>query len=602
MSRHQFMLDDEAMGKVYDSKLYQRLFQFAKPYFLLIVISLILLLFATVLELFVPILTKIMVDRFIISEIQLVLEARFNGLVSFSIIFLCLLFVFSLIRYAQINLMFYVSQKILVDIREELFIHLKKLSLSFFQKQPVGRLVTRVINDIEVLNEFFTAGLVGILADVFVLIGIVIFMLVLNWKLALVSYTIVPILFLVSALFRKAIRPVYRDIRKILAKINAFFAENISGMKIVQIFNRQNKHTKQFDEQVDQYFNKNMKSVKVYSVFFPFVNALSAFALGLVLWFGGIQHFKDAITLGVLIAFTSYVQRFFRPIRDLSQKYNILQNSMASSERIFKLLDTDDKIVETEFQEKLGKVAGKIEFKNVWFAYNEDEWVLKDVSFIINPGEKIALVGATGSGKTTVAMLIDRFFDIQKGTILLDGKDIKQIPKTKLRKTIAIVLQDVFLFSGTIKDNIQLWDKNISDADVKQAADITNVSKFINKFKNGINEIVKEGGANMSTGQKQLISFARALAYLPKILILDEATSNIDSETENLIQDALEKLTQERTSLIIAHRLSTIQNVDRIIVLHKGKIVEKGNHQNLLSQKGIYWKLYQLQWNQQKTS
>ncbi len=602
MSRHNFMLDDDAMGKVYDTKLYKRLFQFAKPYSLLIVLSLILLLFATVSELFVPILTKIMVDRFIIAEIQLLLDARFNGLVSFSIIFLCLLFVFSLIRYAQINLMFYVSQKILVDIREKLFVHLKKLSLSFFQKQPVGRLVTRVINDIEVLNEFFTAGLVGILADVFVLLGIVIFMLVLNWKLALVSYTIIPLLFLVSSVFRKIIRPVYRDLRKILAKINAFFAENISGMKIVQIFNRQKKHTKDFDEQVDQYFEKSMKSVKVYSVFFPFVNALSAFALGLVLWFGGIQHFKDVLTLGTLIAFTSYVQRFFRPIRDLSQKYNILQNSMASSERIFKLLDMDDKIVETKFPEKMGNVLGKIEFKNVWFAYNEGEWVLKDVSFIVNPGEKIALVGATGSGKTTIAMLIDRFFDIQKGQILLDGKDIKQIPKAELRKTIAIVLQDVFLFSGTIKDNIKLWNKKISDADVTKAAEVTNVSKFIGKFKNGINEIVKEGGANMSTGQKQLISFARALAYSPTILILDEATSNIDSETESLIQDALEKLTQERTSLIIAHRLSTIQNVDRIIVLHKGKIVEKGNHQQLLSQKGIYWKLYQLQWNQQKTN
>ncbi|MCK4667094.1 ATP-binding cassette domain-containing protein, partial [Candidatus Dependentiae bacterium] len=449
MSKHHFMLDDDAMGKVYDAKLYKRLFLFAKPYFLLIVVSLILLLFATVSELFVPILTKIMVDRFIKAEIQLLLDARFNGLVSFSIIFFCLLFLFSLIRYAQINLMFYVSQRILVDIREKLFVHLKKLSLSFFQKQPVGRLVTRVINDIEVLNEFFTAGLVGVLADVFVLLGIVIFMLVLNWKLALVSYTIIPILFFVSAIFRKFIRPVYRDLRKILAKINAFFAENISGMKIVQIFNRQKKHTKQFDKEVDQYFEKSMKSVKVYSVFFPFVNALSAFALGLVLWFGGIQHFKDVLTLGTLIAFTSYVQRFFRPIRDLSQKYNILQNSMASSERIFKLLDMDDKIVETELPEKLENVLGKIEFKNVWFAYNEDQWVLKDVSFIVNPGEKIALVGATGSGKTTIAMLIDRFFDIQKGTILLDGKDIKQISKTELRKTIAIVLQDVFLFSGT---------------------------------------------------------------------------------------------------------------------------------------------------------
>ncbi len=602
MSKHHFMLDDDAMGKVYDAKLYKRLFLFAKPYFLLIVVSLILLLFATVSELFVPILTKIMVDRFIKAEIQLLLDARFNGLVSFSIIFFCLLFLFSLIRYAQINLMFYVSQRILVDIREKLFVHLKKLSLSFFQKQPVGRLVTRVINDIEVLNEFFTAGLVGVLADVFVLLGIVIFMLVLNWKLALVSYTIIPILFFVSAIFRKFIRPVYRDLRKILAKINAFFAENISGMKIVQIFNRQKKHTKQFDKEVDQYFEKSMKSVKVYSVFFPFVNALSAFALGLVLWFGGIQHFKDVLTLGTLIAFTSYVQRFFRPIRDLSQKYNILQNSMASSERIFKLLDMDDKIVETELPEKLENVLGKIEFKNVWFAYNEDQWVLKDVSFIVNPGEKIALVGATGSGKTTIAMLIDRFFDIQKGTILLDGKDIKQISKTELRKTIAIVLQDVFLFSGTIKDNIKLWNKKISDADVTKAAEITNVSKFISKFKNGINEIIKEGGANMSTGQKQLISFARALAYSPNILILDEATSNIDSETEYLIQDALEKLTQERTSLIIAHRLSTIQNVDRIIVLHKGKIIEKGNHQHLLSKKGIYWKLYQLQWNQQKAN
>ncbi|MDD3627136.1 MAG: ABC transporter ATP-binding protein, partial [bacterium] len=331
-------------------------------------------------------------------------------------------------------------------------------------------------------------------------------------------------------------------------------------------------------------------------------DCLSALALAIVLWYGGLQHFKDIITLGTLVAFNSYVQRFFRPIRDLSQKYNILQNSMASSERIFKLLDESDVIPEIEKPVELKKINGEIEFKNVSFYYKENEWVLNDISFKMNPGEKVALVGATGSGKTTIAMLIARFYDIQKGNIFIDGYDIKTIKKSSLRKKLAIVLQDVFLFSGTIRENIKLWDNSITDEKIIRAASIANVDKFITKFKKGFDEMVMEGGTNLSTGQKQLISFARALAYSPEILILDEATSNIDSETEFLIQDALEKLTKNRTSLIIAHRLSTIQNVDRIIVLHKGRIVEEGTHKELLVKKGIYWKLYQLQWNQQTIS
>ncbi|HDS08693.1 MAG TPA: ABC transporter ATP-binding protein [Firmicutes bacterium] len=593
------MQDDDTLGKAYDAKLYKRLFAYTKPYFKYVALALLLLLIATLSELVVPIVTKMMIDRFIKSEIPLMESMRISGLINFSMLFLGIILLFSIIRYGQVNLMFYVSQKVLFDLREELYNHLKKLSMNFFQKQPVGRLVTRITNDIEVLNEFFTAGVVGFLADIFVLVGIVIFMLLLNWKLALVSFVIIPLILLVSIVFRKVIRPVYREVRRIHAKINAYFAENLAGMKIVQMFNREEKHITEFDSQIDEFLKNNMRSVRVFSVFFPVIDSLSALALAIVLWYGGLQHFNDLITLGTLVAFNSYVQRFFRPIRDLSQKYNILQNSMASSERIFKLLDESDVILEQENSVEIKDVNGEIEFKNVSFYYKEDEWVLNDISFKINPGEKVALVGATGSGKTTIAMLIARFYDIQKGNIYLDGKDIKSLKKSTLRRNLAIVLQDVFLFSGTIRDNIKLWDESISEERIMQAASIANVDKFISKFKKGFDEMIMEGGANLSTGQKQLISFARALAYSPEILILDEATSNIDSETEYLIQDALEKLTKNRTSLIIAHRLSTIQNVDRIIVLHKGRIVEEGSHRELLKKKGVYWKLYQLQWNQQ---
>lgn len=596
--RLHYIADDEILGKVYDSKLYKRLLKYAKPYIVLVILSLLMLLIATLSELIIPIISKLMIDRFIKSEIPMMDDIRMIGLGRFSLIFFGILLSFSIIRYIQINLMFYVSQKILYDLRKELYAHVKKLSITFFEKQPVGRLVTRLTNDIEVLNQFFTDGLVGVLADLFVLVGIIVFMLLLDWRLALASFVIIPLLLTATIIFRKIVRPIYRKIRKVLARINAYFAENISGIKVVQMFNREEKHIREFDNLVDKLFETNMKSVKVYAVFFPVVDALSALALAMVLWVGGIQHFNDIITLGTLVAFTSYVKRFFRPIRNLSQKYNILQSSMASSERIFKLLDADDKIPQADNPVILKDINGKIEFKDVSFYYNEDEWVLKNISFTIEPGEKVALVGATGSGKTTIAMLMARFYDIQKGQILIDGKDIKKISKDSLREHLAMVLQDVFLFSGSIKNNIKLWSKEIDDKTVEQAAKIANVDKFISKFSKGYEEPVKEGGANLSTGQKQLISFARALAYSPKILILDEATSNIDSQTEYLIQDALEKLTEDRTSLIIAHRLSTIQNVDRIIVLHKGEIVEEGSHKELLDKQGIYWKLYKLQWNQ----
>ncbi|SHK01235.1 ATP-binding cassette, subfamily B [Anaerobranca californiensis DSM 14826] len=445
----------------------------------------------------------------------------------------------------------------------------------------------------------FTGVLVNLFKDIFILLGIMIVMLRLNLRLALTVFSILPIVLFASLFFRIKAREAYREVRTRLARINANIAENISGMKIVQIFNQQQKKFNQFDEINKGYLASSLKEIKVFAVYRPFIDLLYYLALTILIWFGGGSVLRGTLEFGVLFAFVSYVQMFFQPINDLTEKYNILQASMASSERIFQLLDKEEDIKNPQNPVPLTKVEGKIEFKNVWFAYKEGEWVLRDVSFTINPGETVAFVGATGAGKTSIISLISRFYDIQKGEILIDGVNIKDVNQQELRKHIGVVLQDVFLFSGNVKENIRLNNENITDEDIKRIAQTINAHHFIEKLPQKYDEEVQERGSTFSAGQRQLLAFARALAFDPAILVLDEATANIDTETEELIQKALTKLIEGRTTIIVAHRLSTIQNADKIIVMHKGKVREMGTHQELLEKGGLYYDLYQLQYKEQ---
>ena len=439
-----------------------------------------------------------------------------------------------------------------------------------------------------------------VFSDIFIILWILGFMFFMDFSLSLVTLSVLPVLIYGTFLFRRKARESYRDVRLHLARLNSYMQEHVTGMSVVQIFNKENDEFKKFSAINSDYRQVNIKSIFYYAIFYPTVELLSSIAIGLIIWYGGGEIIQGTLTIGVLFAFIQYTEMFFRPIRDLSEKYNIMQTAMASSERVFKLLDNKTMIRNPENPAKLENVKGKIEFKNVWFAYNNDEYVLKDISFSINPGERIAIVGHTGAGKTSIINILTRFYDINKGEILLDGINIERLDKRELRKYISMVLQDVFLFSGNIKSNINLNDDDISDERVLEAAHIVGADKFIADLPQKYGEEVKERGATLSVGQKQLISFARALAYNPKILILDEATSSIDTETELLIKEAIEKLMVGRTAIVIAHRLSTIQNSDKIIVLHKGEIRETGNHQQLLAKKGIYYKLYQLQYKDQE--
>lgn len=470
--------------------------------------------------------------------------------------------------------------------------------MGFFDKTPVGRLVTRVTNDTETLNEMYTSVLVNLFKDVFMLAGIIIVMFKMNWRLALVTFTVIPLIVAATVVFRIKARDAYREVRTRLARINATLSENISGMKVIQIFNREAKQYEEFDEINRAYYNASMRELKVYAVFRPVMDFLASFALSVLIWYGGGSVLRGNLEFGVLFAFVNYINTFFQPISDLTEKYNILQSAMASSERIFQLLDTKPAIVNAENPVRVKKLRGEIEFKNVWFAYNEGEWVLKDVSFKIEPGETVAFVGATGAGKTSIMSLINRFYDIQKGEILIDGINIKDIALEDLRSNIGMVLQDVFLFTGDVASNIRLNNEGITDDRIREIAEYVNAAKFIESLDGGYYAEVKERGATLSTGQRQLLAFARALAFDPSILVLDEATSNIDTETEQLIQDALLKLIKGRTTIVVAHRLSTIQHADKIIVLHKGRVREIGNHQELLAKRGIYYDLYRLQYKE----
>jgi len=513
---------------------------------------------------------------------------------------------------------------VMYDLRSEIFRHLQRMHIGFYDKNPVGRLVTRVTTDVDALNEMFTSGVVSIFEDIFVLAGILAIMLCMDWKLALITFAVLPFISYATKIFRDKVRDSYRRIRVAIARINAHLQEHVSGMMVLQLFNREQKAFDAFSEVNAQHMEAFKDAIMAHAVYYPIVEFLSSFAIACVIWFGGhdvirgmqvtkvllgfgpggwlpLHAVREALTIGVLVAFIQYAQRFFRPIQDLSEKYNILQSAMAAAERVFKLLDTKVEITEAAVT-KLPDGPGRIEFDHVWFAYRsgETDWVLRDVTFTIEPGETVAIVGHTGAGKTTMISLLLRFYDVQRGTIRIDGVDIKEMPLDDLRRRFGVVLQDPFLFTGTIEGNIRLGTDWISDDQVRQAAEDVNLADFIHNLPNTYKEEVRERGSTLSTGQKQLISFARALAHSPRILILDEATSSVDTETEFKVRDALAKMVEGRTSIIIAHRLSTIQRADKIIVMHKAQLREMGTHQQLLAQRGIYYKLYQLQYKDQE--
>ena len=585
--------EEEVLGKAYDSRLMKRLLGYVKPYKHYVIFAILLNVIVSGLGPVRPLLTKIAIDDYIA-------KSDFHGLMVIGVLMFGSLLIQAIIQYFLTYYTQYLGQKTLYDLRTQIFNHIQKLALKYFDKTPIGRIVTRATNDVEALGELFSSGIVMVFSDVFIILWILVFMFAMDIPLSLVTLSVLPVLIYATFLFRKKVRERYRDVRLHLARLNSYMQEHVTGMSVVQIFNKENEELKKFSSINDDYKTANVKSIFYYAIFYPSVELLSSIAVGLIIWYGGGQAILAATTVGTLFAFLQFTEMFFRPIRDLSEKYNIMQTAMASSERIFKLLDNQTFIKNADSPIKLEKVKGSVDFKNVWFAYNNDDYVLKDINFSINPGETVAIVGHTGAGKTSTINILTRFYDIQKGNILLDGIDISKINKDDLRKHISLVLQDVFLFSGTIESNINLNNPDISFERVKKAAEIVGADKFIMELPNKYKEPVKERGATLSVGQKQLISFARALAYDPQILILDEATSSVDTETEYLIQNAIEKLLIGRTAIVIAHRLSTIQNADKIIVLHKGEIRETGNHQQLLAKRGIYYKLYQLQYKDQE--
>ncbi|MFH1502549.1 MAG: ABC transporter ATP-binding protein [Candidatus Eisenbacteria bacterium] len=525
-------------------------------------------------------------------------EDDFGGVARVSILMVIIMAVSFGLTVLQINMMELTSQKVMYDIRMKVLKHVQGLSLSFFDKNPVGRLVTRATNDVEVLHEMFTSIVIMLLRDAFILVGVIILLLRLNWRLALVSFAILPFMAWATAAFSVRIRDAFREVRIRVAKINASLQENISGMRVTQIFRREPESYRRFAGINHDNFLAAMRQIKVFASFMPLMELASAIAIALVIWYGGGKVVRSTLSLGTLVAFLSYVQMFFRPIRNLAEQYGTMQQAMASSERIFLLLDNDQVIPETDSPRRPERVEGRIAFEGVTFSYDGSEDVLRDVSFTVEPGETVAIVGATGAGKTSIISLIERFYDIQKGSITLDGVDLRDMEKAFLRSNLGLVMQDVFVFAGDIKGNIRLGNTGVSDERLREVAQFVHADAFIERLPGAYDEEVHERGSTLSTGQRQLLAFARALAFDPRILILDEATSNIDTETEHLIQDALLRLMEGRTSIVIAHRLSTIQHADKILVMHKGKIREEGTHQELLAKRGYYYTLYQLQYAQ----
>src|ERR1022692_3858704 len=608
--------EEEVLGKAYDGRLMRRLLTYLRPYKWHVVVALAAIILKSAADVLGPFLTKIAIDKYLAKSPtshsyshswigDRLSDAPLTGIAQIGGLYIgILIFTFAL-EFVQTYLMQWTGQKVMFDLRSQIFRHLQHMHVGFFDKNPVGRLVTRVTTDVDALNEMFTAGVVSIFEDVFVLAGIIAIMMNTNWKLALITFAALPVIVYATKIFRDKARDSYRRIRTAIARINSYLQEAVSGMLVLQLFNREKRAFNKFSEINASHMEAFKDAILAYSVYYPVVEIMSAIAIASIIWFGGNDVIRGVASIGVLVAFMQYAQRFFRPIQDLSEKYNILQSAMAAGERVFKLLDTKIEVTSPAVT-KSPQGPGRIEFDHVWFAYNapiqtaEPDWVLRDVSFVLEPGETIAVVGHTGAGKTTLISLLMRFYDVQRGAIRIDGVDIKEMNLNDLRSRFGVVLQDPFLFSGTVAGNIRLGTARIQDADVEQAAEDVNLGDFIRKLPGGFQEEVRERGSTLSTGQKQLISFARALAHSPKILILDEATSSVDTETEFRVRDALNRMVEGRTALIIAHRLSTIQRADKIIVMHKGQVREIGSHQELLAQHGIYYKLYQLQYKDQE--
>ena len=593
MAHEGYGQEEEILGKAYDARLTKRLLVYLKPYKLRIALATILLIGATLAQLAGPYLTMIAIDGYIKMK-------DLSGLFVIIWLYIGILVAQFSMRYFQEYIMQWVGQKTMYDLRMKIFSHIEHLGLSFFDRNPVGRLVTRTTSDVQALNELFASGVVAIFGDVILLFGIMVFMFKLNWKLASVTMVVLPAIFIATIIFRTKVRKSFRRIRTRVAKVNAFLQEHISGMWVVQSFDAEKRTFEKFDAINSDLRDNHLKAVLYFATFFPVVEILGAVSVALIIWYGGGQIIREALTFGALVAFIQYAELFFRPIRDLSEKYNILQQAMASSERIFKLLDKKPEVTHPRERGRTDSVKGGLEFENLWFAYNDEEWVLRDINLEITPGERIAVVGSTGAGKTSLISLLLRFYDFQKGDIKLDGVPIRDLPLKEYRDNFALVLQDIFMFSGNIARNVRLGNKEISDEIIIQSLKTVGADGFLSKLDGGIDYVLTERGANLSLGQRQLLAFARALAYDPRILILDEATSSVDTETEILIQQALEKLLVGRTSIIIAHRLSTIKNSDRIIALHKGMIKEIGTHSELLALGGIYHRLYQLQYKDQE--
>ncbi len=591
--------EEDAIGKTYDLKVARRLLRYLKPYWKLVVAALSLTLFTNILVSLQPYFTKVAVDDFITPK-------RTEGVWLFALAFFGLFLFRFTFSYMQEILLNRVGQWVMFDLRTEIYSKLQRQELAYYDRYPVGRILTRLTSDVDALNEMFTSGVIDVLGDLVVIFAILGMMFWLDWKLALVTLVTIPILFACTNWFRKHARRGFDRVRTRNAKLNAFLQEYLSGAQTVQLMNAEDKAQKRFHEINDDYRNANIETIYYYAIFYPLVDFIGAVGIAVVIfafgyeYLGGFTAAGDALTVGILASFIQYSLQLFQPIRDLSDKFNVLQAAIVASHRIFILLDLDIDIESPAHPKKRGKVEGHIEFRNVWFAYKENDWVLKDISFTVSPGESIALVGHTGSGKTTITNLLMRFYDVQQGHIFVDGVDVREWDLHDLRANFAVVLQDVFLFSGSIEDNIRLGNTDITRERVEWAAQEVQADKFVARLDDGYGSLVKERGAGLSVGQKQLISFARALAFDPKILILDEATSSIDTETEQLIQQAVERVMDHRTSLVVAHRLSTIQRCDRIMVLHHGELRESGTHNELLALRGLYWRLYQLQYSDEK--
>ncbi len=613
--------EEELLGKAYDSRLMRRLLGYLRPYQWQVYIALAAIILKSGADVLGPYLFKVAIDKYLALHPaasrfdHFLSRSPMKGIGQIAAIYAVLQLVSFGLDYTQTYVSQWAGQKAMFDMRAEIFRHLQHLHIAFFDRNPVGRLVTRVTSDVDALNEMFTSGVIAIVEDIFVLGFIVTIMLNTSWRVALITFSVLPIIFWATMIFRRVVREAYRKIRVAIARINSYLQEHITGMVVLQLFNRERKSYEKFETVNRSHMDAFKDAIIAHAIYYPVVEVLSAIAISLIIWFGGGRVLNNTgVTVGVVTAFILYAQRFFRPIQDLSEKYNIVQSAMAACERIFKLLDTPVEIQDVA-EPKSAAGPGRIEFDQVWFAYRhvprakdapangsgeEWDWVLRDVSFVLEPGETVAVVGHTGAGKTTLISLLLRFYDVQKGAIKIDGIDIRELSLAELRRRFGVVLQDPFLFTGTIGENIRLGTEWITDEAMMQAAEEVNVAEFIRSQPAGFEQGVHERGSTLSTGQKQLISFARALAHNPKILILDEATSSVDTETEFRVREALTKLVEGRTSLIIAHRLSTIQRADKIIVMHKGKVREMGSHQQLLAERGIYWKLYQLQYKDQE--